>query len=111
MEPEDVLHSGLARVGVALGDQGHGYPQTSSFKHKVFCGEASVPSVHSEGEGKVLPVTQDLVAQELCRGDEVSRKVAVRDHGDILPAGGPLEGRLRAVSLLHTPPILINLKG
>jgi hypothetical protein len=65
VSPEDVLHSGLAGVGVALSDQGHGYSQASSFEHKVLCGEASVSSVHSEGEGKILPITQDLVAQEL----------------------------------------------
>jgi hypothetical protein len=39
----------------------------------------------SSPQEKVLNVTQDLVAQELCRDDEVSRKVTVYDHGDILP--------------------------
>lgn len=77
MEPEDVLHSGLARIGIALSDQGHRHSQASSLKHEIFCREASVPSVHSEGEGEVLPVTQNLVAQELGRGDEVPRKVTV----------------------------------
>lgn len=77
MEPEDVFHSGLARVRVALSDQGHGHSQASSFQHEILRGEASVPSVHSEGEGEVLPITQDLVAQELGRGDEVSGEVSV----------------------------------
>jgi hypothetical protein len=51
MEPEDVLHSGLARVGVALSNQGHGYSQASSFKDKVLCKRGKCfLSVHSEGE-------------------------------------------------------------
>lgn len=77
MEPEDVLHSSLTRIGIALGDQGHGNSQASSLKHEIFCREASVPSVHSEGEGEVLPITQNLVTQELGRGDEVPREVTV----------------------------------
>ena len=38
----------------------------SSFKHQVFCREASVSPVHAEGEGEILTITQHLLAQELC---------------------------------------------
>lgn len=78
--PEDVLHSGLARVGIALCDQWHGHSQAGSLQHEVFCREASVSSVHPEGEGEVLTITQHLVAQELCwKADTmVDRNVRMR---------------------------------
>lgn len=63
--PEDVFPGGLARIGIALCDQGHGHSQAGSLEHQVFCREASVPPVHSKGEGEVLAVTHHLLAQEL----------------------------------------------
>lgn len=77
MEPEDIFDSGLTWIGIALSNQGHRHSHASSFKHQVFCREASVSPVHAEGEGEILTITQHLLAQELCRGNEVPRKVAV----------------------------------
>lgn len=77
MEPEHVFHSGLTRIGIALRDQGHGHPQARSLQQHVFCREASVSPVHAKGEGEVLTITQQLLAQELRRSNEVPRKVAI----------------------------------
>lgn len=63
--PEHVFHSGLTRIGIALRDQGHGHPQARSLQQHVFCREASVSPVHAKGEGEVLTITQQLLAQEL----------------------------------------------
>lgn len=63
--PEDVFHSGLTWIGIALRDQGHGHSQASSLEHHVFCREASVSPVHSKGEGEVLTIAHHLLAQEL----------------------------------------------
>lgn len=64
--PEHVFHSGLTRIGIALRDQGHGHSQARSLQQHVFCREASVSPVHAKGEGEVLTITQQLLAQELC---------------------------------------------
>lgn len=63
--PEGVGLHILTGVGVALGNERHRHSQPSPFQHQVLCREARVPPVHAEGEGQVLPVTQNLVAQEL----------------------------------------------
>lgn len=63
--PEDVLHSGLTRIGIALSNQGHGHSEASALKQQVFCREASVSPVHAKGEGEVLTITPHLLAQEL----------------------------------------------
>lgn len=63
--PEGVGLHILTGVGVALGNERHRHSQPSPFQHQVLCREARVPPVHTEGEGQVLPVTQNLVAQEL----------------------------------------------
>lgn len=63
--PEDILHSGLTRIGIALSNQGHGHSEASALKQQVFCREASVSPVHAKGEGEVLTVTPHLFAQEL----------------------------------------------
>lgn len=77
VEPEDVLRSGLTRIGVALSNQGYGHSEASALQQHVFCREASVSPVHAKGEGEVLTITPHLLAQELRRSDEVPRKVAV----------------------------------
>ena len=67
--PEGVGLHILTGVGVALGYERHRHSQPSPFQHQVLCRETRVPPIHTEGEGQVLPITQNLVAQELaCKG-------------------------------------------
>lgn len=65
VSPEDVLRSGLTRIGVALSNQGYGHSEASALQQHVFCREASVSPVHAKGEGEVLTITPHLLAQEL----------------------------------------------
>lgn len=133
--PEGVGLHILTGVGVALGNERHRHSQPSPFQHQVLCREARVPPVHAEGEGQVLPITQNLVAQELAwRGkkeiltvrehlraqaaqkatllewptwcNEVHGEVGVWDDRDILGLSTPLEQDFWAITLLSTPLIL-----
>lgn len=65
LSPEGVDQRVLTGVRVALGNERHRHSQPSPFQHQVLCREACVLSVHAKGEGQVLTVTQNLVAQEL----------------------------------------------
>lgn len=110
MEPEGVGLHILTGVGVALGNEWHRHSQTSPFQHQVLCREARIPPVHVEGEGQVLPVTQNLVAQELAWCNKVHGEVGIRDNRDILGLSTPLEQDFRAITLLSTPLVLSKLE-
>lgn len=63
--PEGVFQCVLTGIRIALSNKRHRHSKVSPFKHQVLCRQTGVPSIHSEGEGQVLTVTQNLVTQEL----------------------------------------------
>lgn len=78
--PEGVGQWALTGVRVALGNERHRHTQPGPFQHQILCRETCVPSVHTEGEGQILTVAPNLVAQKLAWNGKKSLRSGDREQ-------------------------------